>query len=114
MDGSVIADVNGERQFEPASAIKIVAAVTALLAARPAPCSLTTPSPTTTIRLIRPSNPEHQVTPTATRIRRTTRCLQSLQYAIQQMLQVSDNRMTLAIEHRLALPSLIQLRSRSA
>ncbi|MDB5304378.1 MAG: hypothetical protein JWM97_1927 [Phycisphaerales bacterium] len=103
VDGPVIADVNGERQFEPASAIKIVAAATALLAVKAGKAHLTD-SITYYYNPADPTNPG--VNPDAYAHTPANALKTSLQNAIKQMLQVSDNRLTFAIEQRFGLAAL--------
>ena len=107
VDGSVIADVNGERQFEPASAIKIVAAATALLAVKAGPIKLTDSITYYYDPQFGPSNPKQTgVNPDSFAHTPANALTTTLQNAINQMLKVSDNRMTFAIEQKFGLAKL--------
>jgi hypothetical protein len=103
VDGPILADVNGEQKFEPASAIKTVAAVTALQAVQAGKASLKE----TITYYFDPADPTNVlVNPDAYAHKPANALTTTLQNAIAGMLQQSDNRMTDAIELRFGLPAI--------
>jgi len=103
VDGPTLADFNGEQQFEPASAIKIVLAVAALRAVQAGKAHLRD----TITYYYDPSDPTNPgVDPDTYAHTRHNAAKIKLGAAIGQMLEVSDNRITEALEDRFSLPAI--------
>jgi hypothetical protein len=103
VDGPVLADYNGETQFEPASMIKIVLAATALQAVENGQASLSE----TVTYYFDPSDPTNPgVDPAAYAETPANAATIDLQDGIGQMLQVSDNRITYALANLFGQPAI--------